>query len=37
MMGDKRKVDGCKKWDFCKPLIVREINALLVRMKSGRV
>lgn len=29
MMGDKRKVDGCKNGTFCKPLIVRKINALL--------
>ena len=25
MMGDKRKVDGCKKYIFCKLLIMRSI------------
>ena len=28
MMGDKRKVDGCKKYNFCKRLIVNKINVL---------
>lgn len=28
MMGNKRKVDGCKKYNFCKRLIINKINVL---------
>ena len=27
-MGDKWKVDGCKKYNFCKRLIINKINVL---------